>query len=61
MLNQMNVTVKFKRIELCDLMLACEAAWSMSGDTLEERSDKWLKLHDQIKDMIDNFDKTQGW
>lgn len=61
MLNQMDITAEFKRIELCDLMLACRAAWSMSGDTLEERSDKWLKLHDKIEEMVNEFDKTQGW
>lgn len=61
MLNEMNVTANFNRIELCDLMLACTAAWSLSEDGDGNRAEKWTKLHNKLKEMIDEFDRTQGY
>ena len=50
-LNQRTVTVKIKRAELCDLLLAC---------TLIDRASdgqKWAKLHDKLKAVLDDFDR----
>lgn len=53
-LNQKTVTVKIKRIELCDLMTACVAVDDMAG-----AGSKWMKLHDKLKEILDDFDSRQ--
>lgn len=55
-LNQKTVTVKIKRIELCDLMLACTAI----SDGCKETK-KWGELHDKLKQILDDFDQKQGY
>ncbi len=63
MLNEMKVTVEMKRLELCDLMLACSLAAGLAEKYPEypEKLNKWHKLHDSIKSIIDNFDHSQGY
>lgn len=59
-LNQKTVTVKLKRIELCDLLLACTSV----SDSLEregQTAKKWNDLHDKLKVILDEFDKSQGY
>lgn len=56
-LNERTVTVKIKRIDLCDLMLACTA---LDCDT-DENTTKWAKLHDKLKDILVAFDSKQGF
>ena len=56
-LNQKTVTLKLKRIEVCDLMLACTA---LDSSTPED-TQKWAKLHDKLKAILDEFDKKQGY
>ena len=56
MLNQKTVTIKMKRIELCDLILACTNAMQNANDGGE----KWKKLHDMLKEQLDAFDEKQG-
>ena len=53
--NQNTMTVKLKRIEVCDLMLACTY--------LDQNTDgmKWGELHDKLKAMIDAFDEKNGY
>ena len=54
-INEKTVTVKLKRIELCDLLLACTALDSTSDDN----TTKWSKLHDKLRDILDDFDSKQ--
>lgn len=49
--NDMTVTLKLKRIEVCDLLLACLAA-----DSMAQGADKWDKLHDKLMAILDEFD-----
>ena len=53
-LNQRTMTIKLKRIEVCDLMLAC----TVLSDATEDAK-KWDDLHEKLKKMIDKFDATQ--
>ena len=55
-LNGRTVTVKIKRIELCDLLLACTA---LSDAT--ENTKKWDDLHEKLKKILDDFDAKQGF
>lgn len=55
-LNSRTVTVKIKRIELCDLLLACTA---LSDAT--ESTKKWNDLHEKLKKILDDFDAKQGF
>lgn len=49
-LNQKTVTLKLKRIEVCNLMIACS---SLSyGDNREH----WKELHDKLKVILNEFD-----
>jgi len=54
-LNQKTVTVKMKRIELCDLLVACTA---LDKETSADNH-KWAKLHDKLKAVLDEFDNKQ--
>lgn len=54
-LNEKTVTVKIKRIELCDLLLACTAL----DNATDEETKKWAKLHDRLKEILDDFDSKQ--
>lgn len=56
-LNEKTVTVKMKRIDLCNLMLACTAL----DDATDENTTKWAKLHDQLKEILDDFDSKQDF
>lgn len=57
-LNLKTVTVKIKRIELCDLLLACSAI-SASAKDAGETGKKWDELHDKLKAILDDFDQKQ--
>lgn len=48
--NQKPVGLTLKRIELCDLLIACGAARRLSG------AEKWHELHDKIAAILDQFD-----
>lgn len=49
--NDMTVTLKLKRIEVCDLLMAC-----IVTDNMAEGAEKWSKLHDKLKTILDEFD-----
>lgn len=55
-LNQKVVSLKLKRIEVCDLMLSCTA---LSDAT--ENTKKWDDLHDKLQEILKEFDKKQGY
>lgn len=52
MKNNFNTTIEVKRIEICDLMIACLAAKQMANDGGE----KWDRLHDKLKAQLDELD-----
>lgn len=54
-LNEKTVTVKMKRHDLCELMLACTAL----DRATDKHTTKWAKLHDQLKEILDDFDSKQ--
>ena len=49
-LNQRTVTLKLKRIDVCNLLLATT---SLSED---ENREHWKALHDKLKEILDDFD-----
>ena len=49
--NEKTVTLKLKRIEVCDLMLACTIIKHSNESTT-----KWGKLHDKLDDILREFD-----
>lgn len=58
-LNQKTVTVRIRRKELCDLILACNAC-SISAKAGDETGAKWDYLRDKLKGVLDAFDAKQG-
>lgn len=60
MLNEKTVTLKLKRIKVCDLSLAL----TMISQVMEQNkrpTEKWKKLHDEINAQLHEFDKSQGF
>lgn len=55
MLNERTVTAKLQRIDLCDLLIACR----MCSNAVDAPDNKWDKLHDKIRAIIDEFDAKQ--
>lgn len=49
--NQRTVTMKLKRIEVCDLLVALTAAAN------DSESEKWGALHDKVAAILGEFDK----
>lgn len=49
--NQRTVTVKLKRIEVCDLLIA------LTAEAQSSESKKWSELHDKVKAILHEFDK----
>lgn len=52
MRNNFKTTIEVKRIDICDLMLACLAAQEAANDGGE----KWQKLHDKLQAQLDELD-----
>ena len=50
--NQKTVTLNLKRIDLCDLLLACTLISAQSN------AQKWDKLHDKLEQIIIDFDEN---
>ena len=59
-LNEMEMSLKLERIDVCDLLLACAGAMSICRES-GAKSDKWIALHDKLKKQLENFDKEQGY
>ena len=58
-INDKIVTLELKRIDLCDLLLACTAAEEIAkknGSTGE----KWNKLWLKVFDILYDFDEREG-
>lgn len=55
-LNLKTVSLKLKRIEVCDLMLACTV---LSDAT--ENTKKWNDLHDKLSKILKEYDEKQGY
>lgn len=49
--NEKTVTLKLQRIDLCNLLLACNLISAESNAT------KWDKLHDKLEQIIIDFDE----
>lgn len=58
-LNERTVTVTMKRIELCDLLIACTNLAYLMNQT-GNSSAKWNKLHNILAEALKEFDKEQG-
>lgn len=52
-MNYKDMTLHLKRIEICDLLLACLAAKDMAGDN----GKKWERLHEKIKKQLKELDE----
>ena len=52
--NYKTVSMKLKRIELCDLILATT---SLKHST---NAEKWGELHDKLKQILDEFDEKNA-
>lgn len=51
MRNEFKTTLQVRRIDICDLMLAClYAKYYSSG------AEKWGRLHDELKRQLDDLD-----
>lgn len=52
-LNQRTMTVKLRRNDVCDLLLACTCA----GRNAEDGGEKWKRLHDVLMEQLNTFDE----
>ena len=52
--NEKTVTLKLKRIEVCDLLLATTLIANESDAT------KWHRLHDKLKEILEAFDEQNS-
>lgn len=55
MRNEFKTTLQLRRIDICDLMLACTAAKQLSNG-----AEKWDRLHDELKRQLEELDKQLG-
>lgn len=58
-LNQRIVTIKLKRIEVCDLLLACHSISQAVYASGEHGENKWDRLGDKLDHILTEFDKKQ--
>lgn len=54
-LNERTVSLKLKRIDLCDLLIAC----SDLRFRTEPEGQKWADLHDKLEAILEDFDSKQ--
>jgi len=52
--NSKTVTLKLKRIDVCDLILAVGCI------TRESDAEKWEKLHDKLSEMLHEWDEKHA-
>lgn len=53
----MTVKANLKRIDICDLLIACRVV----DEATDENNTKWAELHDKLKAILDEFDAKQGF
>lgn len=51
-MNEFKPTINLTRADICDLLLACLAAESIS-----DGAKKWRKLHEKLKALLKELDK----
>lgn len=51
MVNDLEMDVKLKRIDVCDLLIACSALEDISNG-----ANKWRDLHDLLESQLNKFD-----
>ena len=57
MLNNYTIaSLTLRRIDICDLLLACLAAQEKANDG----GKKWIELHDEIMAQLDDIDRKGG-
>lgn len=56
MYNEYEMSITLKRIDVCDLLLACLSA----HDTAMDGGKKWMRLHDEIKEQLKRFDEKNA-
>lgn len=54
-LNEKTVSVKIRRRDLCELILACGVLDNKVG----QDTSKWLKLRDKLSAILEEFDSKQ--
>lgn len=54
--NESETSIKVRRIDICDLMIACTLAKQAANDG----GRKWDKLHDMLKSKLDELDRQIG-
>lgn len=62
MYNERTINMKLKRIDICDLLLACTFAESAIREECEQQGleNKWTKLHDKIQNILEEWDAKHG-
>lgn len=53
MRNEFTATLTLKRIEICDLLLAC----TMAQFTANDGGEKWQRLHDKLNAQLEEIDR----
>ena len=53
MRNEFKTTIQLRRIDVCDLMLACTSAKKLANDD----GKKWDKLRELLKTQLDELDR----
>lgn len=53
MINDFETTIRVRRIDICDLMLACLAA----KDAANDDGKKWMRLHDNLQEQLHELDR----
>ena len=53
MRNQFKTHISLRRIDACNLLIACAAMKELSNDG----GDKWEKLHNMLKVQLDELDR----
>lgn len=57
--NEKIVSLELKRIDLCDLLLACTAAEEIAKNN-GSTGEKWNKLWLKVFDILNDFDEKEG-
>lgn len=53
-LNERTVTLKLKRIDVCNLLIACTCL------SHESKAEKWQRIHDELKEILNEFDSKNA-
>lgn len=57
--NEKTVSLELKRIDLCNLLLACTAAEYQAKEN-GSTGEKWSELWNKVFDILYNFDEQNG-